>query len=78
VTDSPKQERQLWFARKNGGIGFGPVTKQGRIAVALYLLLVVVAIFTYSQLFLTIFVVLFYTVVFGLVVVAKSNLMTDL
>ena len=39
--------------------------------------LVVVAIFTYSQLYLTGFVVAFYTVAFGSIVIAKSDLMKD-
>jgi hypothetical protein len=39
--------------------------------------LIVVAIFTYSQLTLTAFVMVFYTVVFGLIVVYKSDLMDN-
>jgi hypothetical protein len=38
---------------------------------------VVVAIFTYSQLYLTGFVIAFYTVAFGSVVIVKSDLMKD-
>jgi hypothetical protein len=77
MTGEPTPESQLWFGKKKGGLGFGPTTRQGRVVTVLYVLLLVVAVFTYSQLLLTVFVVLFYTVVFGLVVVAKSNLMTD-
>jgi hypothetical protein len=40
-------------------------------------LLLVVAVVTYSQLTLTIFVVVFYTAVFGAVVLFKSDLMSD-
>jgi hypothetical protein len=40
-------------------------------------LLVVVAIFTYSELYLTGFVVAFYTVAFGSIVITKSDLMRD-
>lgn len=43
----------------------------------LYVLLVVVAVFTYSQIALTAFVVIFYTIVFAFVVVAKSDIMKD-
>jgi hypothetical protein len=67
----------LWFERKQGGVGFGPVTWQGRAAVALYAFLVLVALVTYSKLFLTVFVIGFYTVTFGLVLVVKSDLVKD-
>jgi hypothetical protein len=77
MTEEPKHEDQLWFGKTKGGLGFGPTTRQGRVVTVLYVLLLVVAVFTYSQLTLTVFVVLFYTVVFGLVVVAKSNIMTN-
>lgn len=77
MVESPRQESDLWFGRKDRGLGFGPITRPGRVVTALYVLLVVVAIFTYSQLALTAFVVAFYTVAFGLVVVAKSDLMKD-
>jgi hypothetical protein len=77
MVEVPQQEPQLWFGKKESGLGFGPITKQGRVVTALYVLLVVVAAFTYSQLALTVFVVAFYTVAFGLVVVAKSDLMRN-
>ncbi len=67
----------LWFAKKEGGLRIAPLTWQGRAATALYCFLVLVAAFTYSKLLLTVFVVVFYTVVFGLVVVYKSDLMDD-
>lgn len=70
-------ERVLWFGRKTTGIGFAPLTWQGRAAIFLYFFLLAVAIFTYSQLTLTVFVVVFYTLVFGFVVVTKSDLMKD-
>ena len=47
------------------------------MVTVLYVLLVVVAIFTYSQLALTGFVVAFYTVAFGSIVIVKSDLMKD-
>jgi hypothetical protein len=77
MVDVPQPESQLWFAKKEGGLGFGPTTRQGRVVTVLYFLLVVVAIFTYSQLYLTGFVVAFYTAVFGSIVIAKSDLMKD-
>jgi hypothetical protein len=43
----------------------------------MYFFLVLVALFTYSQLTLTVFVVLFYTLIFGLLVVYKSGLMDN-
>ncbi|MGO8874122.1 MAG: hypothetical protein ACLQPH_22475 [Acidimicrobiales bacterium] len=66
-----------WFGKKEGGLGFGPLRWQGRAATFLYLLLVIVAVVTYSQLTLTALVVVFYTVVFCLVVAFKSDLMDD-
>ena len=73
----PQKESQLWFGKKAGGLGFGPITKQGRVVSVLYLFLVVVAVFTYSQLALTCFVVAFYTFTFGFFVLAKSDLLKD-
>jgi hypothetical protein len=64
-----------WFGRKEGGPGFAPLTWQGRAATFLYVFLVVVAVVTYSALTVTVFVILFYTVVFGAVLVVKSDLM---
>jgi hypothetical protein len=56
-------------------VGFHPVSWQGRSAVFLYFFLVLVAVITYSQLILTVFVIGFYTIVFALVVAVKSDLM---
>jgi hypothetical protein len=70
-------EPQHWFGKKEGGIGVGPLTWQGRAATFLYCFLVLVAVFTYSQLMLTVFVVIFYTVVFALLVGYKSELMSN-
>lgn len=64
-----------WFGKKEGGLGFAPLTWQGRATLFLYCFLVVVAVFTYSRLTLTIFVVVFYTVAFGLLAAYKSGLM---
>ena len=69
--------RRLWFARKDTGLGFGPVVWQGRAATYLYLLLVLVAVVTYSQLSLTAFVIVFYTVVYLSLVVLTSDLLKD-
>ena len=68
--------RQLWIGKK-GGIGFGPLTWQGRAATFMYVFLVVVAVFTYSHLALTAFVIVFYSVAFGFTVAFKSDLMKD-
>jgi len=65
----------LWFGKKGGKVGFGPLNWQGRAASFLYAFLVVVAIVVYSQLMLTVLVVVFYSVIFFLVVAIKSDLM---
>jgi hypothetical protein len=77
MVEVPRPESQPWFGKKESGLGFGPTTRQGRVVTVLYVLLVVVAIFTYSQLYLTGFVIAFYTVAFGSIVIAKSDLMKD-
>jgi len=53
------------------------VVWQGRAATYLYLLLVLVAVVTYSQLSLTAFVIVFYTVVYFSLVVLTSDLLKD-
>jgi hypothetical protein len=78
MAEGAGQEQRLWFGKRERGLGFGPITKEGRIATAVYLLLLVVAVFTYSQVALTAFVVGFYTLVFGCVVIAKSDLMKQI
>jgi hypothetical protein len=77
MAESLHGDRRLWFGKKEGGIRFAPLTWQGRAATFLYVFLVVVAFFTYSKLTLTAFVVAFYTVAFGLLVVYKSDLMDN-
>jgi hypothetical protein len=67
----------LWFGKKEGGLRIAPLTWQGRAATFLYCFLVIVAVFIYSQLMLTVFVVVFYTVTFGLIVIYKSDLMDN-
>jgi hypothetical protein len=75
MADMTEPDRPLWFGKKQTALGFGPLTWQGRAAIYLYVFLVIVAIFTYSQLALTAFVVVFYSAAFGLVVAVKSDLM---
>ncbi len=72
-----RDRSSLWFEKKDRGLPIAPLTWQGRAATALYCFLVVVAVFTYSKLVLTAFVVVFYTIVFGLLVVYKSDLMDN-
>ncbi len=67
----------LWFAKKDQGFPITALTWQGRAATFLYFLLVVLAVFTYSRLTLTAFVIAFYTVVFVLLVAYKSDLLED-
>ncbi len=67
----------LWFAKKDQGFPIAALTWQGRAATFLYCLLVVLAVFTYSRLTLTVFVIAFYTVVFVLLVAYKSDLLEN-
>ena len=66
---------RLWFGRKDSRLGFGPLTWEGRVALWLYLFLVVVAVVVYATLGLTLFVIAFYTVVLALLVAVKSDLL---
>jgi len=70
-------EPELWFGKKEGGLGFGPLTWQGRLATGLYVFLLLVAVVTYSKLSITALVVAFYTMVYVFVVVVKSDVMKD-
>ncbi len=72
-----RQDSPLWFGKKERGLRVTPLTWQGRTATALYCVLVVVAVVTYSQLTLTVFVIAFYTVAFGCLVAYKSDLMEN-
>jgi hypothetical protein len=72
-----EQTSALWFGKKDNWLGFGPLVWQGRAATYLYVLLLVVAVITYSKLYLTALVVVVYTMVYAFVVVAKSDLMKD-
>ena len=74
---SERDDRVLWFGKREGGLRFAPLTWQGRAATFLYVVLVATAVFTYSQLTLTAFVVVFYTVTFGLTVAYKSDLLEN-
>ena len=70
-----QREPQQWFGKRHGRVKYGPLTWQGRAVTFLWAFLVVVAIFTYSQLTLTAVVVVFYTVAFWVVVAVKSDLL---
>ena len=70
-----EQERTRWFGKSEGGIGFGPLTWQGRAATFLYVFLVIVAVIIYSALSLTFLVIGLYTVAFVLLVAFTSDLM---
>ena len=69
---------QLWFKRTTTGIGIRQVSFPGRALTAFWALLCVLAFVTYSTMLLTIFVIIFYTVVFGFIVVMKSDLKDQL
>ncbi len=77
MAELERNDPPLWFGKKEGGLRIAPLTWQGRASAVLYCFLVLVAVFTYSQLTLTVLVVVFYTVTFGLVVVYKSDLMDN-
>ena len=69
---------QLWFKRTTTGIGIRPVSFPGRALTAFWALLCVLAFVTYSTMVLTFFVIIFYTVVFGFIVIMKSDLKDQL
>ncbi|MGD0882380.1 MAG: hypothetical protein ABSB09_12510 [Acidimicrobiales bacterium] len=77
MSEAGEPQSPLWFERTTRGVGFHPVNWQGRSAMFLYCFLVLVAVITYSQLILTVFVIGFYTVVFTLIVAVKSDLLKD-
>ncbi len=77
VPEAREPQSPLWFEKTSRGVGFHPVTWQGRSAIFLYFFLVLVALITYSQLLLTVFVIGFYTIVFTLVVAVKSDLVKE-
>ena len=68
-------ERTRWFGKKEGVLGFGPLTWQGRAATFLYVFLVLVAVVLYRSLALVALVVAVYTIAFVLLVAFKSDLM---
>ncbi len=70
-----EDERTRWFGKKEGRLGFGPLTWQGRAATFLYVFLVVVALVLYRSLSLIALVVTVYTIGFVLLVAFKSDLM---
>jgi hypothetical protein len=74
VSDGP---RARWFGRKEAGLGFGPLTWQGRAATFPYVFLVVFAVVVYRTLSLTAVVIGLYTVVFVLLVAYTSDLMDN-
>jgi hypothetical protein len=77
VSERNSGDPSLWFGKREGGLRIATLTWQGRAATFLYVFLVVVAVFTYSQLTLTAFVVAFYTVAFVLLVAYKSDLLDN-
>ena len=77
VSEHQQPDPVLWFGRRTDDTGLRPLTWQGRAITFLYAFLVIVAVLLYSQLSLIIVVVGLYTVVFGLVVAAKSDLISE-
>ena len=64
----------LWFQRREGGLGFAPVSWQGWFATALLAVLSLFAIVLYSSLAATLLVIVVYLLVYGALVVVKSDL----
>jgi len=73
--EDDERTRARWFGRTERGLGFGPLTWQGRAATFLYVFLVLVAVVIYSSLGLTFLVIGLYTVGFLLLVAFTSDLM---
>jgi|APCry1669190156_1035279.scaffolds.fasta_scaffold10620_3 hypothetical protein len=65
---------QLWFEKTDSGIGVRPASFPGRAVTAFWILLCLLALVTYSTMTIMIFVIIFYTVVFGFIVFVKSDL----
>ena len=74
MSGTPKRR---WFGKKDGGLGFGPLTWQGRAATVLYVVLVLFAVVIYRTLSLTALVIVLYTVGFVLLVAFTSELMDN-
>ena len=72
-----QQQRDLWFERSEQGLGVRPASWKGRTTLMAWLLLVVIALLTYSALGITVFVVLFYTAVLVAIVALKSDLLDE-
>ena len=70
-----QQERDLWFAKKEGG-GIAFLTWQAKFATALYVVLILFAIVLYSQISLIALVVVFYTIVYGCLLIFKSDIVS--
>jgi hypothetical protein len=65
---------QLWFEKTDSGIGVRPASFPGRAVTAFWALLCLLALVTYSTMTIMIFVIIFYTAVFGCIVFVKSDL----
>lgn len=67
-----------WFGKADGGFSLHPLTWQGRFAIILWAVLCLLALALYSaQLGLMVFVIALYSVVFGCVVLVKSDLRNE-
>ena len=71
-----EQEKELWFAKKEGG-GIAFLTWHAKFATAIYVVLILFAIVLYSQISLIALVVIFYTIVYGCLLIFKSNIVSS-
>jgi hypothetical protein len=67
----------LWFEKKEGGLGLAPITWQGKFATILYIVLVLFAVVVYSSLSLIVTVLIIYTIIFAFIVIVKSDVLKD-
>ena len=65
-----------WFGPNEAG-AFRPLTWQGKLAIALYLVLVVFALVLYSNITLIVTVLVLYTAVLAFVVAYTSDILKD-
>ena len=69
---------KIWFGKPDGSFSLAPVAWQGRATIFGYVMLLIFTIVTYSQLFITIFVVLLYTAIFFGIVAMRSSMKEEL
>ena len=69
---------KIWFGKPDGSFSLAPAAWQGRATIFGYVMLLIFTVVTYSQLFITIFVVLLYTAIFFGIVAMRSSMKEEL